>query len=127
MPARAGRGRLLLAVVPAHGVRGPARTTHATLSGDRLTDVEFDAVQVDPAAVFAGGAPGDRRGVDAMDAAQDLGTLAVAAELVGMSARLLAMAVDRVKVPAGVRRAARRVAKRAAAVGGPVPELRRGT
>ncbi len=96
VPARPGRGRLLLALVPATAA-GVRRTTHATLSGDRLTDVEFDAVEVDPAAVFAGGAPGDRRGVDALDAAQDLGTLAVAAELVGMSARLIAMAAERVK------------------------------
>lgn len=96
VPARAGRGRLLLAIVPASAA-GVRRTTHATLTADRLTDVEFEAVEVDPAAVFAGGGPGDRRGVDAMDAAQDLGTLAVAAELVGMSARLISIATDRVK------------------------------
>jgi alkylation response protein AidB-like acyl-CoA dehydrogenase len=96
VPARAGRGRLLLAVVPA-SAPGVTRTTHSTLTGDRLTDVEFDDVDVESAAVFAGGGPADRRGVDAMDAAQDLGTLAASAELVGMSARLLSIAAERVK------------------------------
>ncbi len=95
VPARAGRGRLLLAVVHASAA-GVRREVRPTISGDRLTDVEFDAVEVDPSLVFAGGAPGDRRGVDAMDAAQDLGTLAVSAELVGMTARLISMATDRV-------------------------------
>ncbi len=96
VPARSGRGRLLLAVIPAE-TTGVRRQTRPTLTGDRLTDVDFDAVEVEPSAVLAGGAPGDRRGVDAMDAAQDLGTLALAAELVGMSARLLSMATGRVK------------------------------
>jgi alkylation response protein AidB-like acyl-CoA dehydrogenase len=96
VPAQAGRGRLLLAVVPASAA-GFRRAVRPTLTSDRLTDVEFDGVEVEPAAVFAGGTAGDRRGVDAMDAAQDLGTLAIAAELVGMSARLVSIATERVK------------------------------
>jgi alkylation response protein AidB-like acyl-CoA dehydrogenase len=96
VPARAGRGRLLLALVPS-GAQGVRLEVHPTLTGDRLTDVTFDDVDLDSVAVLAGDSAGDRRGVDAMDAAQDLGTLAVAAELVGLSARLVAMATERVK------------------------------
>ncbi len=95
VPAR-GRRRLLLAVVPsqAPGVR---RLTRPTITGDRLTDFDLDGVEVETAAMLAGVEATDRRGVDAMDGAQDLGTLAVAAELVGMSARLVSIATERVK------------------------------
>jgi alkylation response protein AidB-like acyl-CoA dehydrogenase len=88
VPARAGRERLVVAVVPA-GARGLRRTTRPTLTSDRLTDAEFDGVDVDPGAVLAAG-------WEVLDAAQLAGTLAIAAELVGMGARLLELTADRV-------------------------------
>ena len=89
VPARYGASGTLLAVVPAraHGVR---RTTYPTMSGDRLTDVEFDAVALDDEPVLSGVR-------EAVVAADLLGTIAICAELVGMSARLLELTSDRVK------------------------------
>lgn len=89
VPAHYGASGLMLAVVPAKA-RGVRRTTRATLTSDRRTDVEFDRVGLGQEAVLA-------EVPSALMAAEFLGTLAVAAELVGMSAALLSMATDRVK------------------------------
>ncbi len=89
VPARHGASGLMLAVVPA-AAPGVRRITRPTLTSDRLTDLEFDEVALDQEVVLAGVA-------DAVAAAEVLGTVAVAAELVGMSAALLSMATDRVK------------------------------
>jgi alkylation response protein AidB-like acyl-CoA dehydrogenase len=78
----------VLATTPARGI-GVRRTTRPTLTGDRLTDFEFEAVAVDEP-LAAGVA-------EAMAAAEMLGTIAVASELVGMSARLLEITAARVK------------------------------
>jgi hypothetical protein len=89
VPARYGASGTLLGVVPAHAP-GVRRTTYPTMSGDRLTDIVFDAVPLDEAPVLSGVA-------EAVVAADLLGTIAICAELVGMSARLLEMTADRVK------------------------------
>ena len=53
VPARYGATGTLLAVVPARAP-GVRRTTHPTMSGDRLTDIEFEAVPLDGEPVLAG-------------------------------------------------------------------------
>jgi alkylation response protein AidB-like acyl-CoA dehydrogenase len=89
VPARFSASGTLLAVVPARAP-GVRRTTYPTMSGDRLTDVAFEAVLLDDEPVLSG-VP------EAVVAADLLGTVAICAELVGMSARLLEMTADRVK------------------------------
>ena len=87
VPARYGASGLVLAVV-AGDAPGVRRTTRPSLASDRLTDVEFDGVEVDEP--LHTGVP------EALAAAELLGMLAVSAELVGMSARLLELTADRV-------------------------------
>jgi alkylation response protein AidB-like acyl-CoA dehydrogenase len=89
VPAHYGASATLLAVVPARAP-GVRRNTYPTMSSDRLTDVVFDAVPLDDEPVLAG-VP------EALVAADLLGNIAICAELVGMSARLLEMTADRVK------------------------------
>ena len=89
VPARYSASGTLLAVVPARAP-GVRRTTYPTMSGDRLTDIAFEDVALDDEPVLAG-VP------EAVVAADVLGSMAICAELVGMSARLLEMTADRVK------------------------------
>ena len=88
VPARYGLSGSLLAVVPARAP-GVRRTTYPTMSGDRLTDIAFEAVPLDDEPVLSGVR-------EAVVAADLLGAIALSAELVGMSARLLEMTTDRV-------------------------------
>ena len=89
MPARYGTSGTLLAVVPARAP-GVRRTARSTMSGERLTDLVFEAVPLDDEPVLAG-VP------EALMAAQLLGTIALCAELVGMGAGLIQITADRVK------------------------------
>jgi alkylation response protein AidB-like acyl-CoA dehydrogenase len=87
VPARHSSG-VVLAVVRAD-LPGVRRTTRPTVTADRLSDVAFDRVEVDEP-LLSGVA-------EAAAAAELAGTLAVAAELVGMCARLVELTADRVK------------------------------
>jgi alkylation response protein AidB-like acyl-CoA dehydrogenase len=89
VPARYGASRTMLAVVPARAP-GVRRTTRSTMSGERLTEVAFEAVPLNDEPVLAG-VP------EALMAADLLGTIALCAELVGMGAGLIQLTADRVK------------------------------
>ncbi len=94
IPARAG-SRLLLTVVSAEA-RGVTRVSRRTMSGDRLTDVEFDFTPVEDGSVLAGESAGDLRAWPALAKAHATGVMAQGAEVVGFGAGLLAATVERV-------------------------------
>ncbi len=89
VPAYYGSSRALLAVVPARA-SGVQRITYPTMSVDRLTEFTLEGAPVAGEPVLSG-VP------EALVAADLLGGIAICAELVGMSARLLEMTAGRVK------------------------------
>lgn len=89
LAVQAQSGDLLLVVVPADAP-GLRRQTHQTISADRLTDIYLDDVRIPADAVLAGAAAA------ALEAAITAGRAAYSAELGGMSAALLDLAVSRV-------------------------------
>ena len=87
--AQGESGVLLLVVVPSNTL-GIRRRTHQTISADRLTDLSLEDVSVPADGVLFYNASA------AVEAAVTAGRAAYAAELGGMSAALLALAVGRV-------------------------------
>jgi alkylation response protein AidB-like acyl-CoA dehydrogenase len=89
LAAQGESGVLLLVVVPSN-TPGLRRRTYRTISADQLTDLSLDDVSIPPDGVLFYNASA------AVEAAVTAGRAAYAAELGGMSAALLALAVGRV-------------------------------